>query len=59
MPYQRHWAWGALNALTEAVDWYRKPRGGNYESIMTAASGFDPVINLEKKRILAAVGSLV
>lgn len=52
-------AWGAFNALTEAIDWYRKPRKGNAESVLAAASGFDPVINAEKQRIRKAVLSLV
>jgi phage/plasmid-like protein (TIGR03299 family) len=51
-------AWGALNALTERVDYYRAGRKGN-ESIVAAASGFDPVVNAEKARILTAVRSLV
>lgn len=52
-------AWGAYNALTEALDWYRKPRKGDAESIVAAASGFDPVTNAEKQKIFAAVRSLV
>lgn len=51
-------AWGALNALTERVDYYRTGRGGS-ETIIAAASGFDPVVNAEKARILTAVRSLV
>ena len=50
-------AWGALNALTERVDYYRQGRKGG-ESIIAAASGFDPVVNAEKSRILTAVRSL-
>lgn len=50
-------AWGALNALTERIDWYRKPRGGNMENIYAAASGFDPVTNVEKNRLKAIVKS--
>lgn len=34
-------AWGAVNALTEQLDWYRKPRKGNTENMYAAASGFD------------------
>ena len=48
-------AWGALNALTERLDWYRSARGGNNESILASASGFDPVINAEKNRLLDVV----
>jgi len=51
-------AWGALNALTERIDYYRTGRGAN-ETIISAASGFDPVVNAEKARILTAVRSLV
>jgi phage/plasmid-like protein (TIGR03299 family) len=48
-------AWGAFNALTERLDWYRSARGGNNESILASASGFDPVINAEKNRLLKIV----
>lgn len=51
-------AWGALNALTERIDYYRAGRKGT-EAIVAAASGFDPVVNAEKARILTAVRSLV
>jgi phage/plasmid-like protein (TIGR03299 family) len=48
-------AWGAFNALTERLDWYRSARGGNNESILASASGFDPAINAEKNRLLNVV----
>ena len=48
-------AWGAFNALTERLDWYRSARGGNNESLLAAASGFDPAINAEKNRLLTVV----
>ena len=48
-------AWGAFNALTERLDWYRSARGGNNESLLAAASGFDPSINAEKNRLLKIV----
>lgn len=48
-------AWGAMNALTERLDWYRNSRGTNNESIYASASGFDPVINAEKNRIMNLV----
>ena len=48
-------AWGALNAMTERLDWYRNSRGGNNESIYASASGFDPVINAEKNRLMSLV----
>jgi phage/plasmid-like protein (TIGR03299 family) len=49
-------AWGAFNALTERLDWFRKGRGERgAENVAAAASGFDPVTNAEKGRILKAV----
>jgi phage/plasmid-like protein (TIGR03299 family) len=48
-------AWGAYNALTERLDWYRTARGGSNESILASASGFDPAINAEKNRLLNVV----
>jgi phage/plasmid-like protein (TIGR03299 family) len=51
-------AWGAMNALTERLDWYRTPRG-NGEGVAAAASGFDVATNAEKNRIYSAVKSLV
>lgn len=51
-------AWGALNALTERIDYYRSGRKGG-EAIVAAASGFDPVVNAEKARVLSAVMALV
>jgi phage/plasmid-like protein (TIGR03299 family) len=51
-------AWGALNALTERIDYYRTGRKGG-EAIVAAASGFDPVVNAEKARILSATLALV
>jgi phage/plasmid-like protein (TIGR03299 family) len=52
-------AWGALNTLTERIDWYRRPRGGNIDNLFAAASGFDPVTNVEKNRLKAVVKSFV
>jgi len=52
-------AWGAFNALTERLDYYRTARAGKSENMFAAASGFDPAINVEKGKILAAVKSLV
>ena len=48
-------AWGAFNALTERLDWYRSARGGNNEAMLASASGFDPSINAEKNRLLKVV----
>jgi phage/plasmid-like protein (TIGR03299 family) len=52
-------AWGAFNALTERLDWHRNSRGGNNESILASASGFDPMINAEKNRLMKIVRSAV
>jgi phage/plasmid-like protein (TIGR03299 family) len=46
-------AWGVLNAMTERIDYFRAGRGD--ATIIGAASGFDPVVNAEKARILRAV----
>ena len=51
-------AWGALNALTERIDYYRTGRKGG-EAIVAAASGFDPVVNAEKNRVFSAVRALI
>ena len=48
-------AWGAFNALTERLDWYRSARSANGESMFAAASGFDPATNAEKNRLLSIV----
>jgi phage/plasmid-like protein (TIGR03299 family) len=52
-------AWGALNALTERLDWHRAGRKGQTETILSGASGFDPVINAEKNRLLKVVQSVM
>jgi phage/plasmid-like protein (TIGR03299 family) len=51
-------AWGAYNAMTERLDWYRSPRGGNAESVLAAASGFDPSTTTAKNNMLHAVKEL-
>lgn len=51
-------AWGSYNAMTERLDWFRNPRGGNAESVLTAASGFDAATNAEKNRLLSVVKEL-
>lgn len=48
-------AWGAYNALTERLDWFRNPRGGNAESVLAAASGFDPSTTSAKNNMLRTV----
>jgi len=53
-------AWGTLNALTERLDWHRTARGNKGdESILASASGFDPMINAEKNRLLQVVRQAV
>jgi len=52
-------AWGAFNALTERLDWYRSARGNSNESILASASGFDPAINAEKNRLLKVVQNVM
>jgi phage/plasmid-like protein (TIGR03299 family) len=51
-------AWGALNALTERLDWHRNGRKGSNESVLAGASGFDPMVNAEKNRLLQVVRQL-
>lgn len=51
-------AWGVVNALTERLDWYRSARKGNSESVLSGASGFDPMVNTEKNRLLQVVRQL-
>jgi phage/plasmid-like protein (TIGR03299 family) len=51
-------AWGALNAMTERIDWYRVGRKGSSESVLAGASGFDPAVNVEKNRLLQVVGAV-
>lgn len=52
-------AWGAYNALTERLDWHRAARGGNTEAMFAAASGFDPMLNAEKSKLLSIVREVV
>ena len=48
--------WGALNAFTERLDYFRSGRG-NSETLMAGASGFDPILTAEKNKILKLVKS--
>ena len=48
-------AWGALNALTERLDYFRTARKANGESLAYSASGFDPVITAEKNKSKKAI----
>jgi phage/plasmid-like protein (TIGR03299 family) len=52
-------AWGALNAMTERIDWYRSGRKGSNEAVLAGASGFDPMVNAEKNRLLSIVRQAV
>lgn len=47
-------AWGALNAFTERLDYFRSARKGG-ESLAASASGFDPVLTAEKNKIKKAI----
>lgn len=47
--------WGALNALTERIDWYRNGDNPMTEGMAIAASGFETAIQQEKARILDVV----
>ena len=49
--------WGALNAMTERLDWFRQIRNGNVENALQAAAGFDAVTTAEKNRLHALVAA--
>ena len=51
-------AWGALNAMTERLDYFRSARTNDGSALIGAASGFDPSTNAEKALILSAVKEL-
>ena len=51
-------AWGAFNALTERLDYYRSAKTGNNNSLSAAASGFDPILTAEKNKIFKALVNL-
>jgi phage/plasmid-like protein (TIGR03299 family) len=46
-------AWGALNTLTERLDWFRQGEDSDQKAL--AASGFSANVNAEKQRILSTV----
>jgi phage/plasmid-like protein (TIGR03299 family) len=48
--------WGAFNALTERLDYYRSGRG-NSETLMAGASGFDPILTAEKNKLMRMVAT--
>jgi len=50
--------WGALNALTEQLDYFRTSRTGDNKSLLASASGFDVQTNAQKNKILQAVKAL-
>lgn len=54
-------AWGALNAVTERIDYYRNARAtsAGTEGLQSAASGFEPAINAEKARVFKVVRDMV
>lgn len=48
--------WGALNTLTESLDWYRTVRAdAGAEGFLANAAGFDTVTNGERNRLLSVV----
>ena len=51
--------WGAVNALTERIDYFRNVRKDGREASLAGASGFDPLISAEKDRIFAHARQLV
>ena len=48
--------WGAFNALTERLDYFRSGRG-NSETLMAGASGFDPILTAEKNKLYRMVAT--
>lgn len=48
-------AWGALNAMTERLDWHRTARGGDGTTLLEAASGLNAAISNEKQDIHSLV----
>ena len=52
-------AWGALNALTERLDWHRSARSNSNQSLLIGASGFDPSVNAEKNRLYKIVNDFL
>jgi phage/plasmid-like protein (TIGR03299 family) len=52
-------AWGAYNALTERIDWFRGIRNNDSEASLISASGMDATTTNEKREILRAVKDLV
>jgi phage/plasmid-like protein (TIGR03299 family) len=52
-------AWGALQVLTEDLDWFRTGRGDNAaENLAAARSGFDPAVNATRNKFLSIVSEV-
>jgi len=52
-------AYGALQALTEQLDWYRSARGESKDDTLAVSrSGFDVAINAKRNKIMDAVANL-
>lgn len=52
-------AWGALQVLTEDLDWNRTGRGDNAtENLAAARSGFDPAVNALRNKFLSIVSEV-
>lgn len=47
--------WGALNAMTERIDWHRTARGGDGTALAEAATGLNANITNEKNAIRSIV----
>ena len=47
-----------VRSMKEDQDWYRSARSENNEGILMGASGFDPVVNAEKNKLLSIVREL-
>lgn len=52
-------AWGALNALTERIDYYRTPRKDNPQGVLVGAAGFDANVNAQRQAIWNTVSAFV
>ena len=52
-------AWGALQVLTEDLDWFRTGRGENAaENLAASRSGFDPAVNATRNKFLSIVSEV-
>lgn len=52
-------AWGALNALTERIDYYRTPRSDNPNGVLVGAAGFDANTNALRQAAWNTVSAFV